>query len=86
MLKSLASANDNDLQDISKPRFMHLDIKRRYLEANVFQLVNVYDDASVKDESRFLHASINGRPIQLLELFPFSRNNNSLSLLARLNS
>lgn len=86
MLKSLASANDNDLQEISKPRFMHLDIKRRYLEANVFQLVNVYDDASVKDESRFLHASIYGRPIQLLELFPFRCNDDSLSFLARLDS
>lgn len=80
-LKSLASANDNDLYNMCKP-LLCTKIIIAYLEANIFQLLNIYNDATIKDESRFLHAGINGRPIKLLELFPFRCNYDSLSLLA----
>lgn len=54
------------------------------LEANRAELLRVDEETTVKYESRLVHACIHGIPVNLLELLPFSGDDDSLSTLASL--
>ena len=56
------------------------------LEANSAESGCVEDETAVEDESRLLHRVVDLLPVEVLELLPLGRNDNSLGLVASLNN
>jgi len=53
-------------------------------ESNLRKLFGIHKESPVEDESRFVHSNINSLPVNLLELFPLSGNDDGLCILASL--
>ena len=54
-----------------------------YIETNLAKGIAIEDHAPIKHERRLVHRVIHGAPVDVSELFPFSRNDNRLTLLRR---
>lgn len=55
-------------------------------EPNLPELLGIDDESAIEDECWFVHALVYDLPVDVAELFPFSGNDDSLSVLASLKS
>jgi len=53
-------------------------------ESNLRKLFGIHKESPVEDESRFVHSSVNSLPIDVLELFPLSGDDDGLCIPASL--
>lgn len=52
-----------------------------HLEADLAKRIAVEEHASIKHERRLVHRLVHGGPVDVTEFFPFSRNNDRLTVL-----
>ena len=51
------------------------------LEANLGKLFRIKEKPTIENEGRLVHVIVNSLPVDVSELFPFRRNNDSFSIL-----